>query len=98
MDTRKRELTLFFQGHITRIWEDIVALENKNSGEALKVLLSQRVNKLKKHQRRVANETDCFVKYKVKTNSWLQGIKVRTCQHVSDLKIHLLTFGAGCGV
>ncbi|CAM0141774.1 unnamed protein product [Umbelopsis sp. WA50703] len=75
MDTRKRELTLFFQGHITRIWEDIVALENKNSGEALKVLLSQRVNKLKKHQRRVANETDCFVKYKVKTNSWLQGIK-----------------------
>lgn len=85
MDTRKRELTLFFQGHITRIWEDIVALENKNSGEALKALFSQRINKLKKLQRRAASETDCFVKYKVKTNSWLQGIKVCTLRNFSVL-------------
>jgi hypothetical protein len=97
MDTRKRELTLFFQGHITRIWEDIVALENKNSGEALKTLLSQRINKLKKLQRRTASETDCFVKYKVKTNTWLQGIKVCTLQIISDL-VFQLTLVVGCRI
>ncbi|KAJ2958896.1 hypothetical protein NQZ79_g5615 [Umbelopsis isabellina] len=89
MDTRKRELTLFFQGHITRIWEDIVALENKNSGEALKTLLSQRIIKLKKLQRRTSSETDCFVKYKVKTNTWLQGIKVCTSPTFSNLVLQL---------
>ncbi|KAI9289228.1 hypothetical protein BC943DRAFT_300701 [Umbelopsis sp. AD052] len=75
MDSRKRELTMFFQDHIIRVWEDIVAIENKNSGDALKAICVQRINRLKKLQKRLGAEQECLSKYASKTLTWLYGIK-----------------------
>ena len=87
MDSRKRELTMFFQDHIIRVWEDIVAVENKNSGDALKAICVQRITRLKKLQKRLAAEQDCLSKYASKTITWLYGIKV--CSIWQEMKMAL---------
>lgn len=79
---------MFFQDHIIRVWEDIVAVENKNSGDALKAICVQRITRLKKLQKRLAAEQDCFSKYASKTMTWLYGIKV--CSTWQTRKMALL--------
>jgi hypothetical protein len=86
MDSRKRELTLFFQDHIIRVWEEIVVTENRNSGEALKALCVQRISKLKKLQKRLNAEQECMTKYAEKTMGWLFGIKVCDSKCLQVLK------------
>jgi hypothetical protein len=73
---------MFFQDHIIRVWEEMVAIENKNSGEALKTICVQRINRLKKLQKRLIVEQDCLNKYASKTVTWMYGIKVCCTQQV----------------
>lgn len=74
---------MFFQDHIIRVWEEIVATENRNSGEALKALCLQRITRLKKLQKSVNAEQECMIKYSDNTIGWLFGIKVPTDNNFS---------------
>ncbi|KAI9471033.1 MAG: hypothetical protein EXX96DRAFT_491090 [Benjaminiella poitrasii] len=75
LDSRKVELNILFNEHISKAWENAILQEHKHSKEEFKNYIAKRISKLKKIQRRKAYEREIMLDYNFKTKSWFQSIQ-----------------------
>ncbi|KAI8085818.1 uncharacterized protein B0P05DRAFT_466121 [Gilbertella persicaria] len=74
LDSRKVELNILFNEHISKAWEVTIAQEHKYSKETFKNYITRRINKLKRIQKRDAYEQEIIAEYNSKTLLWSQSI------------------------
>ncbi|GAA5797771.1 hypothetical protein HPULCUR_003166 [Helicostylum pulchrum] len=75
MDSRKFELNILFNEHISKSWENTIMQEHKYSRETFKGYITKRINKLKKLQKREYYEREIMLDYTTKTLTWSQSIQ-----------------------
>ncbi|KAI7902410.1 uncharacterized protein BX663DRAFT_435357 [Cokeromyces recurvatus] len=75
LDSRKVELNILFNEHISKAWGTTIMQEQKYSKETFKNYIARRINKLKKIQRRKVYERDIMLEYTDKTLSWSLNIQ-----------------------
>ncbi|KAI8380254.1 hypothetical protein BD560DRAFT_323822 [Blakeslea trispora] len=74
LDSRKVELNILFNEHVSKAWETTIAQEHKYSKETFKNYITRRINRLKRLQKREVYEQEIISEYNNKTLVWSQSI------------------------
>ncbi|KAH9262136.1 hypothetical protein BASA82_000814 [Batrachochytrium salamandrivorans] len=75
LTSKRQEITSLFQESSTRAWDQFCQNEVRATRDSAKAAQKARYSKLKRHYKRIALESDVFVKYLAKSKSWVQDVQ-----------------------